>query len=210
MMWLDWAERWVGALGLLSISVALAAIFLGLYQSLRRASGRVSGSPGRMMNWGFYIVGGTLYFGICIILWRPLPLSLPVWGRVLSLTLGSVILFPGLAFIIWGRLTLGRMYNVSSGFGVRLYEDQRLVTDGPFAVVRHPMYLGILLLALGGILVYRVWTLVFLLGNIPGLMRRARLEEETLAAELGEAWEEYRGRVPAWIPRIPPLWRDDE
>ena len=94
-----------------------------------------------------------------------------VWGRVLSLTLGSVILFSGLAFIIWGRLTLGRMYNVSSGFGVRLFEDQRLVTDGPFAVVRHPMYLGILLLALGGILVYRVWTFVFLLGNIPGLMR---------------------------------------
>lgn len=47
------------------------------------------------------------------------------------------------------------------------------------------MYLGLLLVALGGILIYRTWTFVFFLGNFPGVANRARLEERALAERSG-------------------------
>ena len=140
----------VGAIGIIGIAVALVAIFWGLWLSLSRAPGRRTGSPGIMLNGMFYLVAGALYFGLCYVLWRPLPIDLGLWLRLFVLALGSALLFSGLILVTWGRFALGRMYNVSSGFGVQLYEDQRLVTEGPFAIVRHPMYLGILFVALGG------------------------------------------------------------
>jgi protein-S-isoprenylcysteine O-methyltransferase Ste14 len=94
------------------------------------------------------------------------------------------------------------MFNVSSGFGVQLYADQRLITRGPFAIVRHPMYLGVLIAALGAILIYRTWTPVFAALNFLGLIYRARREEQILAAEFGEQWAAYCRNVPAWIPRF--------
>jgi protein-S-isoprenylcysteine O-methyltransferase Ste14 len=208
-MRLDQVEGLVGAIGIIGIAVALVAIFWGLWLSLSRAPGRRTGSPGIMLNGMFYLVAGALYFGLCYVLWRPLPIDLGLWLRLFVLALGSALLFSGLILVTWGRFALGRMYNVSSGFGVQLYEDQRLVTDGPFAIVRHPMYLGILLVALGGILVYKVWTFAFLLGNFPGLIRRARLEEEALAMEFGELWDEYIKRVPALIPRLRRFQEDE-
>jgi len=207
-MWLAQAERLTGAIGMAAILLTLATMFWGLWLSLRRIPGRKTGIPERMMNRKFYLVGGTLYFGLCYVLWRPVPVELSWWPRAIALALGVPLLFTGLALVVWGRLSLGRMYNVSSGFGVQLYSDQRLITDGPFSLVRHPMYLGILLTALGGILIYRNWTFAFLLGNFPGLFLRARNEEETLSLEFGERWAEYARRVPAWIPRIRRLGDD--
>jgi len=120
--------------------------------------------------------------------------------RVLMLVLGISLYFPGLALVLWGRLTLGKMYNVSSALAAQLYIDHQLIIDGPFAYVRHPMYLGVLMAAFGGLLIYRTWTLVFLAVAFLGLVVRARREEQGLAAEFGEQWEEYCERVPAWIP----------
>ncbi len=94
------------------------------------------------------------------------------------------------------------MYNVSSSMGAQLYADHRLVTHGPFAIVRHPMYLGVILASAGGLLIYRTWTLLFTTVSFLGLVLRARREEEALAAEFSEQWEEYRRRVPAWILHI--------
>jgi len=151
-----------------------------------------------------YLLIGVFYFGFCLVIWRPLPLALSLPARIAALVLGTLLYFPGLALVLWGRLALGRLYDVSSGFGAQLYANHRLVTHGPFAFVRHPMYLGLLVAALGGLLIYRVWTLVFLVVNFLGLVFRARREEQILAIEFGEQWEAYCQRVPGWIPR---LWR---
>jgi protein-S-isoprenylcysteine O-methyltransferase Ste14 len=94
------------------------------------------------------------------------------------------------------------MYNVSSSFGAQLYTDQQLITHGPFAYVRHPMYLGILLVGWGGLLLYRTWTFVFIIAHFPVLLVRARHEEQALAIEFGEQWQVYSQRVPAWLPRF--------
>ena len=107
----------------------------------------------------------------------------------------------GLVLVLWGRQTLAQHYNVSSSMGVQLFAGHRLVTRGPYALVRHPMYLGILGISLGGMFLYRTWTFVFLLLNFPAMVIRARREEAALALAFGAQWADYCRRVPAWWPR---------
>ena len=189
-------------MGFAAMSGTLAVLLWGIWHGTQRPLGHKTGREPQMMRTpAFYALASVGYFGLCYWLWRPLRLTLSLPARVLALLLGTFLYFAGLALVLAGRLTLGRMYNVSSSFGAQLYADQQLVTHGPFAYVRHPMYLGILLVGLGGLFLYRTWTFVFIMAHWPGLIVRARREEQALAAEFGEQWANYCRDVPAWLPR---------
>ena len=193
--------RWIGAVAML---VTLASIFVGLGRGLRRPKGRQTGQAKQILRLPVYLLIGVPYFGFCFCLWRSLPLKLSARARIGALLLGSLLYFPGLALVFWGRVTLGKMYNASSSFGVERYADQRLITHGPYAIVRHPIYVGLLIAALGGLLIYRTWTLVFLAMNAVGvIVFRSRREEEALALEFSEQWAAYCQQVPACLPH----WR---
>ncbi|MBM4467890.1 MAG: isoprenylcysteine carboxylmethyltransferase family protein [Chloroflexi bacterium] len=195
-------EWWVREVGAGSALVCLLAALAGMARGLRRPRGRTTGLARKVLRLPAYLLISVLFFSPCFLLWRPLPLMLSAAARAVALILGALLFFPGLALYLWARLTLGEMYNVSSSMGAQLYADHRLVTRGPFALVRHPMYLGIILASAGGLLIYRTWTLVFTTVTFLGLVLRARREEQALAAEFAEQWEAYRQRVPGWIPRI--------
>ena len=107
-----------------------------------------------------------------------------------------------MALVLWGRLALGRDYFVSTGLGAQLFAGQRLVTGGPYAIVRHPMYAGLTLAALGSLLIYATWTTLLFAIFAPLVFVRARREEQALRAEFGQQWEEYCRRVPAFLPRL--------
>ncbi len=204
----DVLEQCLRVLGGAATLVVLAVIFAGLWRGRRRPAGRVSGAAPKVLRHPvFYLVSGVLYIGLCYALWIPLPISLSPASRVVFMAIGAAVFFSGLALVLWGRLTLGQMYNVSTSLGAQLYAGHQLVTRGPFAIVRHPMYLGILLVGSGGILLYRTWTFVFIAANFVGLLARARREEQALAAEFGEAWQAYRRRVPGFLPRLRPKRR---
>ena len=192
--------RWAG--GLLAFAT-LGVVLYGIWRGTSRPVGRQVGwSPGLLQSPGFYVLSSVVYFGVCFLLWRPLPLTLSPTGRVAALAFGSLLFFPGMGLVLWGRLALGRMYFVSTGMGAQLFADHRLVTRGPFAIVRHPMYAGIGVAAVGGLFLYQTWTLFVFLVLPFGLMRRARREEQALATEFGEQWQDYCRRVPAFIPRL--------
>ncbi len=201
---LDTLEHAVQFMGGLAALVTFGAMAVGLLRAWHHPVGRESGSvPGPLRSPLFYLLASAVYAGLCAALWLPLPLAPPGPSpatRVLLLVAGGVIYFAGLMLMLWARLALGRIYNVSYSFDVQLYADHRLVTDGPFAIVRHPLYLGLLLAGLGGVLLYRTWTLVFIATNFPGLLVRARREERALAAEFGQAWQDYCRRVPFIMP----------
>jgi protein-S-isoprenylcysteine O-methyltransferase Ste14 len=202
-MALDTLQWWVQRAGAVALVVALAAVFWGLARGLPRQQRIASGWRSRLLRAPpFYAAASVVYFGLCYLIWQPLPWQLSASSRAFRLLLGSLLYFPGLGLLLWARLTLGRMYFVSSTVEAPLYADHRLITTGPFALVRHPMYLGLLLTGLGGILIYWTWTFVFVAGHFFGMVLRARREEEALAAALGPEWESYRRRVPAWIPHL--------
>lgn len=202
-MCLNSIERWARRAGAVATLVTLATLLLGLWRGTRHPVGRSSGREPRVLRRPlFYVVASAGYFGLCYLLWRPIRLTLSAPLRALALALGTLLYVAGLALVLSGRLALGQMYNVSSSFGAQLYSGHRLITHGPYAFVRHPMYLGILLTGLGGLLLYRTWTFALVLATFLGLPERARHEEKALAAEFGEQWEAYRQRVPAWLPRL--------
>jgi len=202
-MTLDFLEglvRWLAGLFTLA---TLAAIFYGIGRGARHPAGRKSGAATNLLHmpW-FYLAGSGLFFGFLYLLWRPLPVTLSPALRAATLALGGLLYFTGMGFVLWGRLVLGKMYFVSTGFGAQLFKDHRLVKGGPFAMVRHPMYFGISLAVIGGIFLFQTWAMVLLLVMPPGLTRRARREEAALAAEFGEQWQAYCRRVPAFFPRL--------
>lgn len=203
-MKLETVEQGARRAGTVAAFAAFGVVLRGISQGLGRPSGRTTGMAQYVLRGPVYLLVSVGFFGLCYALWKPIQLTLSLPARVAALVLGILLYFPGLAFAAWGRYSLGAMYNVSSGLGVRLYADHRLITHGPYAIVRHPIYLGASIASLGGLLLYRTWTPLMCFVMCFGLSIRARREEQALAAEFGAQWIAYCRRVPAWIPRLRP------
>ena len=201
-MSLDLLERVLHWAGAAALAAFLASVFVGMARALRRPRGRATGLADKTLRGPVYLLIGIPFFAVAILLWRPLPLALSPALQALALALGALLYFPGLGLALWGRLALGEMYNVSMSVGVQLHAGHRLITAGPFALVRHPIYVGIIGAAWGSLLLYRTWTCVFAAFVFLGLIVRARREEQALAAEFGPEWDVYSRRVPGWFPRL--------
>jgi protein-S-isoprenylcysteine O-methyltransferase Ste14 len=94
---------------------------------------------------------------------------------------------------------LGRQYSAH----VTLQEDHQLVTSGPYRYVRHPRYLGVVLLALGLSLLFRSWIGLGLLVVIVSLLGlRVADEEAMLRSAFGARWDEYCSRTKRFLPGI--------
>lgn len=192
--------RWIGGL---TAYTTLGVVLYGIWRGARRPTGRTTGATsGWLRSVAFYVVATVLFLAFSVIFWKPVPVALAPGIRALILAAGTLIYFPGIAFVLWGRLALGKMYFVSTGFAAQLYADHQLVTRGPFAIVRHPMYLGLIVAAFGSLLIYRTWTTALFALFAPFVLRRARREEQVLSAEFGEQWQAYCRRVPALLPRL--------
>jgi protein-S-isoprenylcysteine O-methyltransferase Ste14 len=106
----------------------------------------------------------------------------------------------GFLFAWWARLHLGRLWSGR----VTRKEGHRVVNTGPYALVRHPIYTGIIVSALAAGIAERRW--LAMLGAVViavGFWLRARLEERFLTTELGPAYETYKRQVPMLIPFYP-------
>jgi protein-S-isoprenylcysteine O-methyltransferase Ste14 len=144
-MTLETVIHWVG--GLLAFST-LGFLLYSIWRGTLRQAGRTTGRHAAWLRSPvFYLAASAVFFGIAWLGWIPLPVSFPLLTRTVMLFLGALLYFPGLAFVLWGRLALGKNYFVSTGMGAQLFADQQLVTSGPYALVRHPMYAGLALAA---------------------------------------------------------------
>ncbi len=96
--------------------------------------------------------------------------------------------------------TLGKQWALRA----RLIEDHKLITAGPYAYVRNPIYTGMLgmLIATGLATEHWVATIVAIPIFVVGMVIRVRSEEKLLREAFGEEFEEYARRVPAVLPGI--------
>jgi len=112
---------------------------------------------------------------------------------------GCFLLGPVSAILSWTAVHhLGRQFRFNAG----LYEDHKLVSTGPYAVVRHPIYSSLLAI-LGSTLFLLTpwkWAVVSLALFIVGTEIRVRAEDRLLASRFGEEFARYQRRVPAYIP----------
>lgn len=176
--------RWLG--GLTSFSM-LVILFYGIWRGAQRKVGRVTGNAGQILHSSlYYFVASTFFFGLAYVGWIPIPWEIFPQARAWMLACGSLLFFPGLAFLLWARMTLGKNYFVSTAVGAQLFADHQLVKTGPYAIVRHPMYVGLAFAAWGALLIYFTWTTVYFACFAPLLAFRAYREEAALSAEFGE------------------------
>ena len=124
----------------------------------------------------------------------PVAVDLPMGVRYA----GLAIAVASAVFSAWAMWSLGKSY----GIRMDLFEGHRLVTDGPYRLTRHPMYLGIVLFHMGATIAMEslallVITLVYV---IPFTAIRIRAEDSILAAGFGDEFRAFSGRVPAFVP----------
>jgi protein-S-isoprenylcysteine O-methyltransferase Ste14 len=123
----------------------------------------------------------------------------PALEPVLAATAVLVALASGL-FGLWAVRTLGRQWSLVA----RLTEQHELITTGPYAIVRHPIYTAMfgLLLATGAARSEFVATVIAAAIYTGATMMRVGSEERLLSAGFGDAHDTYRRRVRAFIPGV--------
>ncbi len=114
---------------------------------------------------------------------------------VLCAALGTA----GLLVMLWARATIGRNWSGS----VVLKEDHELVTSGPYAFVRHPIYTGLLMLGIATALFYRdlLGFLVVLVGVV-AFGVKIQAEERLMTETFPDQYPEYRRRVKGLVPYV--------
>jgi len=120
----------------------------------------------------------------------PGPVTLWLW-------LGVVLIAAGLAFSAAARARLGGNWSAT----VTLKKNHELIRSGPYALVRHPIYTGMLVAFVGSALAIGRWRAIVGLALLAaGLLRKMAIEERLMSEQFGEAYARYRAEVPALIP----------
>lgn len=118
-------------------------------------------------------------------------------GMVMS-TIGAILVLLGVSLAIWARVHLGRNWSSHPSLKV----GHELITSGPYALVRHPIYTGVIVSALGSALVTSAWWLVILLFLVILFVRRIYIEEATMTAQFPDKYPEYKKRTWALVPWV--------
>lgn len=112
---------------------------------------------------------------------------------------GAALTAGGLLFSVWARRLIGRNWSGT----VTVKEHHELITSGPYAIVRHPIYTGLLLAFTGTALHRGDWCGVLAVAIAFGAFwRKLRFEERWMLDQFGEAYRAYCRRVAALLPRV--------
>lgn len=193
----------------LVIAFILFVIYVGWFASYRTSKAAPVGTSiwFKLPAWGQIAAGLAIsvigaYCGY--LLWIPIAVSLSSGLMLVLRIAGMVLSLSGAVLFLWSRWTLGAMYNASTSSAVQLQANHRLIKHGPYALVRHPIYLSYWLILFGLLVMYRTWMLLFaLIMMLISLSKRASREEQVLEATFGDVWREYAREVPRFIPH----WR---
>jgi len=112
---------------------------------------------------------------------------------------GAIITAGGLCFSVWARCYLGKNWSQA----VTIKKDHKLITNGPYALARHPIYTGFLFGFVGTSIALGEWRGVIAVVLVLGvLLHKLKLEEKWLREQFGESYEIYCQKVSAIVPFI--------
>jgi protein-S-isoprenylcysteine O-methyltransferase Ste14 len=142
---------------------------------------------------GATVIGIVLIFGFRLSANRLWPVTVPI------LCIAVLLMICGFAFAIWARRHLGRYWSAT----VTLKQGHRVVESGPYGLVRHPIYSGLLLSMAATVMT--IGTTLGVCGYavlLAALVFKMSVEERLLSAHLGPAYQDYQKRVKALIPGV--------
>lgn len=173
--------------------ILMAVWVLGASTAKRDASGR-----SRTVTWVWrLLLLGLLIFALrnphddASVLERRLFDFGPAVGWV-----GGLFAVAGIAFAIWARYELGR------NWGSHPKEDHLLVTSGPYACVRHPIYAGAMLALFGSAMTGSIVAVVLFMISIIFCRRRVDKEERIMLSLFPSQYPAYQARIKRLIPFV--------
>lgn len=114
---------------------------------------------------------------------------------------GAVLIWIGIALALWARWHLGQYWSGR----ITIKEDHKLIRTGPYARLRHPIYSGLELAAIGSAIAFDRWRCMLgVCVIIIGFWIKAKREEALLGSQFGKDFEEHR-RYTGFL--LPKLWR---
>lgn len=121
------------------------------------------------------------------------------WIEILVAILSVLAAYASVLLLASVKKHLGKHWAL----GARVVEGHELVTDGPYARVRHPLYLAMFGLLAGAVIGVSsiAGAIAALAAFAAGTALRVRAEDRLLAETFGAKFEDYRKRVPAFIPK---------
>lgn len=121
-------------------------------------------------------------------------------GSTVAVWAGLCFLWSGIALRLWSFRTLGRYFT----FTVQTSPDQPVITAGPYRVIRHPSYAGILLAVVGlGFFIGNWLSLITLTAAVVcGLVFRIKVEEAALLRNLGDDYQGYAATHKRLVPFV--------
>ena len=123
--------------------------------------------------------------------------GLGITSPVLAAT-GTFLFAAGLAFAVWARLHLGRNW----GMPMTTKDEPELVTSGPYRLVRHPIYSGVLLGLVGTALATNLYWLIIAAVMGAYFLYSAKVEEGLMTAAFPSVYPSYRARTKMLIPFV--------
>jgi len=181
------------AVAALCVLVMLAAIIVSFLNTKQPREFKERRSPVATASMTAFFV--LLYFTIRF-RWSALEPS----GWIAVRSFGLALMLFGAAFNVWGRFYL----RTNWADHVRIYDDQTLITTGPYRIVRHPLYASLIWMFYGAAIAYLnplaaiENTLIF----IPAMIYRSNLEERALQETFGGQYSDYRKRTGRFFPTI--------
>ena len=137
-------------------------------------------------------LGGTA-IPLSFLVLTPKHVPLPV------VIVGTVVMSGGLALVLWSQATLGR--NWIGGIGLR--KGHKLITSGPYSMVRNPLYTGIAIVIVGGAIAC-MNPLLIPAGALFWLSMAIRVpsEEELMQKKFRKQWDAYVASTGCFVPRF--------
>ena len=156
----------------------------------------------RQSNASRFFQGAVVILGFLLVLqpWRAQAMNI----RFIPVTEGATVLgmaftATGIAFAFWARLAIGRNWSGT----VTVKQNHQLIRNGPYGIVRHPIYSGVLLAMLGTAIGYgKVVCLIGLGLTFVGFWSKWKIEERFMAEQFGAQYIEYQREVKAVIPGV--------
>lgn len=133
-----------------------------------------------------------LFLVMVFVFWKEYEANAVIWP------VGTMLVLCGVAFRLWSVRHIGRSARTRSA------KAKRLVTTGPYALTRNPLYLGNMMIGLGACVLSELLWMIPILIVLFAFQYACIIawEQDLLRQKFGVAYDEYKSRVPAFFPQL--------
>jgi protein-S-isoprenylcysteine O-methyltransferase Ste14 len=180
----------------------LIACYFVMERSLRKGQQALSLKPGEVDAGSSQVLWISGIVSILLVIAAPIlnTHQIGYWNSVTIGWLGLTLMLGGLAMRYWAAKTLGEFYTRT----LQITKGQEIVNKAPYNVIRHPGYLGTLLMEIGAGLAVTNWVVLsaLLVVGITSRAYRIDVEEKMLEANFGEEYKVYSDQTWKLIPFV--------